>query len=133
MSDVVNAETAEEIFVQLLSELGISGPITLNDYQDRAKRTMMPLSQQQKMLYLALGLNGEAGEVAEAIKKAYFHGHELDRIALAKELGDVMWYIAVLSDELGFPLVEIAQMNITKLRARYPNGFSQEKSRNREE
>jgi len=81
---------------------------------------------------LALGLVGESGEVADLIKKVVAHGHPLDAEKLAQELGDVLWYLAVTADALGFSLDEIANRNITKLRARYPNGFSPGRSIDRE-
>ena len=80
-----------------------------------------------------MGLNGEAGEVIDLIKKHYFHGHELDKEKVKLELGDVLWYLAECADALGFELDDIAKANIVKLKARYPQGFSCERSINREE
>lgn len=77
----------------------------------------------------SLGLAGEAGEFADMMKKHCGHGHELDRTKAAKELGDVMWYVAVLANSLGFKLSEIATMNSEKLRARYKTGFTIEESK----
>ena len=104
----------------------------LDEYQDRALRTAGHREDVRKLLtYTALGLTGEAGEVAEIIKKTFYHGHPLDVEALHKELGDVLWYLAVMAHGLGFSLDDIAQQNIAKLRARYPEGFSQDRSINR--
>lgn len=104
----------------------------LNEYQRLALRTAGNHGDLAKtLMYTALGLNGEAGETAELIKKAFFHGHELDRDALKKELGDVLWYLAVMADALDMPLEDIARHNIDKLARRYPQGFSRERSRNR--
>lgn len=72
----------------------------------------------------ALGLAGESGECADHVKKHLFHGHPLDKEKLKKEIGDVMWYIAILSKEIGFPLSAVVEANVAKLRARYPDGFS---------
>ena len=80
-----------------------------------------------------IGLNGEAGEAIDILKKHLFHGHELDREHLAKELGDVAWYLAVTAKAIGYDLETIFQMNIDKLKARYPDGFSTEKSLHRAE
>ncbi|MBQ3566700.1 MAG: nucleoside triphosphate pyrophosphohydrolase family protein [Oscillospiraceae bacterium] len=80
-----------------------------------------------------IGLNGEAGEAIDILKKHLFHGHELDREHLAKELGDVAWYLAVTAKAIGYDLETIFQMNIDKLKARYPDGFSIEKSLHRAE
>ena len=70
-----------------------------------------------KVLYPTLGLCGEAGEVAEKVKKqirdGVFHRHEV-----AKELGDVLWYLANICNDIGYNLDEIADLNLTKLRGR---------------
>ncbi len=107
--------------------------MNLNDYQKLALRTAGNHGDfERTLIYTALGLNGEAGEVAELIKKAFFHGHDLDLDKLKKELGDVLWYVAVMANALDLPLDEVAQHNIDKLARRYPQGFSEERSRNRE-
>lgn len=104
----------------------------LNRYQQLALRTAGHREDVQKTLInTALGLAGESGEVADIIKKTFYHGHLLDKGALYKELGDVLWYLAVMADALGYDLDEIAQANVDKLRARYPEGFSEERSINR--
>ncbi len=104
-----------------------------NDYQKAALRTASTLEPKDLVLNGALGLNGEAGEVADHIKKHLFQGHELDKENLAKELGDICWYIAITAEGLGYDLESIMQMNIDKLRKRYPNGFEAERSLHREE
>ena len=65
------------------------------------------------------------------MKKATFQGHTLDPDHIAKELGDVAWYLAISAHAIGYGLDEIFQMNIDKLRARYPDGFDQERSQHR--
>lgn len=80
---------------------------------------------------LGLGVAGEAGEVADLIKKHLGHGHTLDRNKLANELGDVLWYVGVLAYMAGFSLSEIAEINKAKLVSRYPNGFEESRSINR--
>jgi len=106
----------------------------LDEYQQLALRTAGHRENtEQVLLYTALGLTGESGEVAEMIKKTFFHHHPLDREALAKELGDVLWYLAVMADALGKSLDDIARQNIDKLRQRYPEGFSAARSLNRAE
>lgn len=72
----------------------------------------------------ALGLAGEAGEVADLLKKHVHHHKPLDRGALVKELGDVLWYLAFLCEANGITLEEVASANAEKLRARYPDGFT---------
>ena len=72
----------------------------------------------------ALGLAGEAGEFADLIKKHIGHSQPLDKEKAKKELGDVSWYGAALASDLGFKAEAVAQANVDKLRARYPNGFT---------
>lgn len=104
----------------------------LNEYQDQANRTKnSDIGFVQEFANYALGLNGEAGEVADHIKKGIFHGHEMNRHELAKELGDVLWYVANLATLAGFTLEQIATMNVQKLMNRYPAGFDKERSVNR--
>lgn len=79
-----------------------------------------------------LGLAGEAGETADMIKKWIFHEKELDVEHLKKELGDVMWYMALMCESFGFDLNEILQMNVDKLKARYPEGFDTVRANHRE-
>lgn len=100
--------------------------MTLDEYQAFALRTWAPWADESANYgYLALGLNGEAGEVAEGVKKYKRHGKDLDREAMKKELGDMLWYLAVFAHELGFTLEDVAADNIAKLKARYPGGFVQ--------
>lgn len=80
----------------------------------------------------SLGLAGEAGETVDLLKKYLGHGHELDRLKVQKELGDVLWYLAAIATVLGIDLDHVAHVNVEKLKARYPEGFSHEASRNRE-
>lgn len=100
-----------------------------NTYQKAALRTA-PTNLEPKLLLLngALGLSGESGEVNDILKKHLFQGHDLDRVAMAKELGDLCWYIAVAAHALGYSLEEVFQMNIDKLWQRYPEGFDSDRS-----
>lgn len=108
--------------------------MNFDEYQALARRTLsQDLDARERLAMTALGLVGEAGECSEAIKKHLFHGHMLDRPALAKELGDVLWYVAMLADSCGLSLDAIAEQNVSKLRARYPEGFSAAASVNRDE
>lgn len=110
----------------------ITDTLPLDVYQNAARRTAIPHpSTQDALLYLGLGINGEAGEVAEMIKKIYFHGHDFNKEKILDELGDVLWYVAVMADELNITLSTIARHNIDKLAERYPEGFDSERSRNR--
>jgi NTP pyrophosphatase (non-canonical NTP hydrolase) len=104
-----------------------------NTYQELALRTAAALDARQRLLNAALGLCGEAGEFADTLKKAEFHGHELNTAELQKELGDVLWYAALACNALGVQMGDVMEANIAKLRQRYPEGFSAERSRNRGE
>ena len=106
--------------------------MNFDDYQRDAARTTDPTRNfRDRLGNAALGLAGEAGEFADMVKKHLHHGHKLDDDAAAKELGDVLWYVAEACTVLGLDLEDVAARNIEKLRARYPDGFSEERSRNR--
>ncbi|MCC8103635.1 MAG: nucleoside triphosphate pyrophosphohydrolase family protein, partial [Clostridiales bacterium] len=75
-----------------------------------------------------MGLCGESGEASDIVKKWLAQGHELDKEHLAKELGDIAWYLAEAATALDLPLENVLQANIDKLKKRYPNGFETEKS-----
>lgn len=110
-----------------------------NDYQKLAARTLIDgpdaeyTSAEIMLVWNALGLAGEAGEIADTIKKAVFHRHSLNRDEVIKELGDVLWYVAALCSKLDVSLSEVMERNITKLQQRYPDGYSSERSINRGE
>ena len=106
--------------------------MTINEYQKLAQRTANTKRPSDKLENACLGLAGECGEVCDVMKKALFQGHELDREHLAKELGDVAWYLAVGAHALGYDLETVLHMNVVKLRERYPNGFEAERSLRRE-
>lgn len=97
---------------------------SMNDYQEEAHRTELELPLNQLLVKNALGLCGEAGELAEIVKKHAFHGRELDSNKLAEELGDVLWYLSQVARAAGISLNHVAIMNVRKLRKRYPNGYS---------
>lgn len=106
---------------------------TLNRYQVEALRTAASYPTDELTLAVhALGIAGESGEVADYLKKVVGHGHPLDVERVAKEIGDVLWYVALLADDIGLTLSDVATMNIDKLRSRYPEGFSTERSVNRD-
>lgn len=112
--------------------------LTANDYQRAAMRTASGMDRESYngrglLLNAVMGLNGEAGEVIDHVKKVCFQGHELDREHLIEELGDVAWYLAVCCEAIDTTLEEVLQNNIDKLRKRYPDGFDKSRSINREE
>ena len=97
-------------------------------------RTASGMNQQYPMvLNGVLGLAGESGECVDMLKKHLFQGHPLDKEHMAKELGDVAWYLAVTAHAIGYKLEDVLQMNVDKLRARYPKGFNPEQSLHRKE
>lgn len=102
------------------------------EYSNKAIVTAAKLEWEDRIINAAMGLGGETGEVLDHIKKFQFQGHDLDREYLALELGDILWYVNLLADSLGYDLEEIAVANITKLYKRFKNGqFSTDQSINR--
>ena len=100
--------------------------MTPNEYQDRALDTAIYPNRGANFVYPALGLMGEAGEVSEKLKKVIRDEGgvltDTTRDAVAKELGDVCWYVAVLAAELDYDLEEVMQINIDKLASRQQRG-----------
>lgn len=100
--------------------------MTFEEYQTESRKTAIYPNKDNNFIYPTLGLAGEAGEVAEKIKKVLRDGNgivsEEKKEELTKELGDVLWYVANLSKELGIPLEEVARKNIEKLQSRQQRG-----------
>ena len=121
--------------------------MTGNEYQKLAMRTNDHQSERRLLTVMlttpaidlsgvlngCLGLSGEVGEVMNMVKKWVFHEKPLDEIHLKKEIGDVMWYVAMLCESFGYDLDEILQMNVDKLKARFPEGFDPDKANNRKD
>lgn len=105
----------------------------LNEYQKLAARTIPKDEVATLLTNFCLGLAGESGELIDHVKKVVFHGHDLDKEYLSKELGDILWYIAGVSSILKLDLSVISDINIDKLKRRYPSGFTTHHSRNRED
>lgn len=104
--------------------------MNLDEYQREAMRTSgthfdhVDLERRNRALVLAaLGLSGEAGEFTDEIKKVAFHAKPLDVEHAIKELGDILWYLALAAETLDVTLDAVAEANVRKLRARYPTGF----------
>lgn len=123
--------------------------MTGNEYQKLASRTNDGFATSRLMtkmielpdyvpsdfggvLNACLGLAGEVGELNDMIKKWVFHEKELDETHLKKELGDVMWYVAMMCQSMGWELDDVLQMNIDKLIARYPEGFDVDRANHRQ-
>lgn len=116
-----------------------------NEYQKLAMRTNDGKSTDRLMKFIEEnptidvgglmngleGLCGETGEANDMIKKAIFHQKPFDQEHFKKELGDVMWYMAMICQSMGYELDEILQMNVDKLIARYPGGFDIQRANNR--
>lgn len=104
--------------------------MTGDEYQKAAGRTLIDAPDfditpaELMIVWNAIGLAGEAGEVSELIKKAIFHRKGLDVEKLKKELGDVLWYVAALCSKTGLSLSDVMATNDAKLRARYPDGWN---------
>lgn len=96
-----------------------------NQYQELATTTAI-YPKEMKIIYPTLGLAGEAGEVSEKVKKSVRDGHDLTepirKAEMAKELGDVLWYIAAIATDLDLTLDEIATLNYNKLKSRKERG-----------
>ena len=108
--------------------------MTINEYQKLAMKTLNPeLNEKDILINGVMGLCGESGEAIDIVKKWLAQGHELDKEGLAKELGDICWYLAETATALGCDLEDIMAANIEKLKKRYPEGFDSERSINRVE
>lgn len=129
----LSLEEAVEIMKHKLQNERIYTEMTINEYQKEALRTAQTdkLNPEERLLNGVMGLNGEAGEAIDIVKKHIFQGHDLDVEHVAKELGDIAWYLATSADAIDYDLETIFRMNVEKLRDRYPEGFDPEKSQHR--
>jgi len=108
--------------------------MTINEYQRLAMTTLNPaLSKKDVLINGVMGLCGESGEAIDIVKKWLAQGHELDKEKLAKELGDICWYLAETATALDLSLEDIMSANIDKLKKRYPEGFDADRSIHRAE
>lgn len=93
-------------------------------YQHRALRTAKPMEPADDLMHAALGLAGEAGEFADAIKKHLVYGRPLDHLNAVEEIGDILWFCALACTTLGVDMAQVAQENLDKLKRRYPEAYS---------
>lgn len=103
----------------------------IDEYQAQAPRTANAIID---LTDCCFGMIGETGEVVDTIKKHLYQGHPMDdkmRRKLTEELGDVMWYICVLALLCDIKMSDVLDGNVSKIKARYPDGFSTERSMNR--
>lgn len=77
-----------------------------------------------RVLHGAIGVCTESGELLDAVKKAIFYKADLDHVNIKEEIGDIFWYLAILCDHFGWSFEEIQELNIRKLKARYPDKFN---------
>ncbi len=114
--------------------------MTNQDYISNCIKTEAPVTDSMKerfnernirLLHGAMGMCTESAELLDALKKHIYYGKELDITNIFEEIGDELWYIALICNELGFKIEDIMETNIKKLAARYPEKFSEEKAINR--
>lgn len=106
--------------------------MTLNEYQNAALRTAPEgVTPYHDLLHGGMGVATEAGELLDVVKKQHAYGKEIDLVNLREEIGDVLWYLALLCRATGTTLDQVAYRNIDKLRTRYPHKFSQAHALNR--
>ena len=103
--------------------------MNINDYQALAMTTLNPaLSRKEVLNNSVMGLCGESGEAIDIVTKWRAQGHELDKEHLAKELGDIAWYLAEAATALDIPQEDMLPANLDMLNKRYPEGFASERS-----
>jgi len=89
-------------------------------------------NEKMRLLHAGMGLSTESGEILDNLKKAIFYNREIDRINLIEEMGDIFWYLAIMSNCLNISFEDIMNKNIEKLKVRYGNKFDEQKSINRD-
>ncbi|MCK9596684.1 nucleoside triphosphate pyrophosphohydrolase family protein [Candidatus Pacearchaeota archaeon] len=118
----------------LPEELTIKNPIEYENkfgkwYIDLVKRTEspydIPKDINKRLMHAILGISTESGELVDAIKKYIFYNKSLNNINLVEEVGDLLWYIAIICDVLDISFEEVMKKNIAKLRVRYPEEFNE--------
>ena len=103
--------------------------MNIKEYQNLCKKSAKKFDGKEKEIFtLGLGIAGESGDVAGCIKKTFSHGDD-QKSGIRENLGDVMWYVAMICDFFDWDLEDIMQENIEKLRKRHPEGFSEEAAR----
>ena len=109
-------------------------PLTLAEYERRAARTVNPsLDRDRRLLDAAAGLAEEAGETLGLVRKHLFMNHDLDVARMTVELGDALWCLTAVAGALGVSLEDVAEANLQKLGRRYPEGYSDEASVDRQD
>ena len=107
--------------------------MTFREYQGLARRTQNPkLTPREQLEHALWGLSAEVGEVCGLHQKMH-QGHPLNLVEARKEAGDIIWFLAELCDVYGWDMGAVAEENIAKLKRRFPDGFSADRSLHREE
>jgi len=108
--------------------------MTPNEYIDNVLRSESSTfgNLNERILHGVLGVGTEAGEIQNAVKKSIFYGRQLDKTNLKEEIGDILWYIAILLNECDWTFEDVMERNIAKLRKRYPEQFTDEAANNRD-
>ena len=129
-SNKIEQEVYQDLETRLSQAMENRKTVEFNQYQEFVK-TMKVYPEKHAIVYPALGIAGEGGEIAEKVKKWLRGDRELDKTEVAKELGDVCWYIASMADDLGFTLQQVIQMNVEKLTSRKERGVQKGDGDNR--
>ena len=107
-----------------------------NTYQKNAVKTLSKsfhIDQvEADILHGAVGVATEAGELLDALKKTIFYGKKLDLVNIEEEIGDVLWYLAIMCENLGVSMEDIMEKNINKLNSRYPDKFTEQDALDRD-
>lgn len=107
-------------------------PMDIEQYKSDSERTLIDKGHEMNLLHAAMGIGTEAGELLDAFKRQLFYGKPLDVVNIKEEVGDLMWYVAILLRELDLDFQEILDLNIQKLRARFPDKFTEDHALNRD-
>lgn len=105
-------------------EWAMSKNLTPDQYDEFGSR-LGSSHDQLKVLHSAMGISGEAGELMDAVKKHVLYNKPLDVENVKEELGDLLWYMALMLDQAGSSFEEVMEMNFEKLEKRYPSGFTE--------
>jgi NTP pyrophosphatase (non-canonical NTP hydrolase) len=108
--------------------------VTFEEYIVNVKRSESPSFDliDQRILHGAIGCSTEAGELLDSVKKSLFYNRQLDLVNVEEELGDLLWYMALIVDACGFDFGVILDKNIRKLKIRYPEQFTDTNAENRD-
>lgn len=114
------------------TELNERHKMTLDEFQRAVNRTYQPLPLKEGVLFAAVGIAKEMGEVCDIVAKERWHDYSFDKDKFIFELGDVIWYVAAGATAVGVPLSVVAERNKKKLDRRYPDGYDHERCKNRD-